>query len=102
MSSLIRAARKSGFALMFAGTAIAARPADIRVTEADVRESNAEIQQAYGALAAMWTQDFEQMGRRFVVPRIYNYRGNVRTSCGVMTQSNAAYCSANNAIFFDE
>jgi uncharacterized protein len=102
MSSLIRAARKSGVALLFAGTAIAARPADIRVTEADVRESNTEIQQAYGALAAMWTKDFEQMGRRFVVPRIYNYRGNVRTSCGVMSQNNAAYCSANNAIFFDE
>jgi predicted metalloprotease len=50
----------------------------------------------------MWIQDFDQMGRRFAVPRIYSYRGNIRTSCGVMTRNNAAYCSANNAIYFDE
>jgi len=102
MSSLIRAARNAGFALMFAGTAIAATPSDISVTEADVRESNQEISDAYGSLAKMWTEDFQQMGRRFVVPRIYNYRGNVRTSCGIMTQNNAAYCPTTNAIYFDE
>jgi len=102
MSSLIRAARTAGFALMFAGTAIAATPSDVTVTERDVAESNQKISEAYGALQAMWTQDFEQMGRRFVVPRIYNYRGNVRTSCGVMTHNNAAYCPSNNAIYFDE
>jgi predicted metalloprotease len=102
MSSLIRAARRAGFALLFAGTAVAATPSDVTVTEADVRESNQEISDAYNSLAKMWTEDFKQMGRRFVVPRIYNYRGNVRTSCGVMTQNNAAYCPTNNAIFFDE
>jgi predicted metalloprotease len=102
MSSLIRATRKAGFALLFAGTAIAATPGNVTVTEAEVRESNQEISEAYNALAKMWTQDFQQMGRRFVVPRLYNYRGNVRTSCGVMTQNNAAYCPTNNAIFFDE
>ena len=102
MSRLIRAARKAGIALLFAGAAVAARPAGDIVTEADVRESNEDIRGAYGALAAMWTRDFEQMGRRFVVPRVYNYRGNVRTSCGVMTQNNAAYCPTTNAIYFDE
>ena len=102
MSSLIRAARKAGVALLFAGTAIAARPADITITEADVAESNQEIRDAYGALKRMWEQDFAQMGRRFVTPRIYNYRGNVRTSCGVMSMNNAAYCPSNNAIYFDE
>ena len=102
MSSLIRAARKAGIALMFAGTAIAARPADVTVTERDVAQSNQKIREAYSALATMWTQDFQQMGRRFVVPRVYNYRGNVRTSCGVMTTNNAAYCPTNNAIYFDE
>jgi uncharacterized protein len=102
MSSLIRAARKAGFALLFAGTAIAARPADITITEADVAESNEEIRNAFGALRAMWSQDFEEMGRRFVTPRLYNYRGNVRTSCGVMTMNNAAYCPSTNAIYFDE
>jgi predicted metalloprotease len=102
MSSLFGAARKAGIALVFAGTAIAARPADIRVTEAEVAASNQEIQEAYSALATMWTQDFQQMHRQFVVPRIYNYRGNVRTSCGVMTTNNAAYCPNSNSIYFDE
>jgi predicted metalloprotease len=102
MSSLFGAARKVGLALLFAGTAIAARPAGIRVTEAEVAASNQEIQEAYTALATMWTQDFQQMNRRFVVPRIYNYRGNVRTSCGVMTTNNAAYCPTDNSIYFDE
>jgi predicted metalloprotease len=102
MSSLIRAARTAGIALMFAGTAIAARPSGVTVTEDEVAASNQEISEAYVSLSTMWTQDFEKMGRRFVVPRIYNYRGNVRTSCGVMTMNNAAYCPTNNAIYFDE
>jgi predicted metalloprotease len=102
MSSMMRAARKAGIALMFAGTAIAARPADVTVTENDVAASNRKISEAYTALATMWTNDFRQMGRQFAVPRLYNYRGNVRTSCGVMTRNNAAYCAGNNAIFFDE
>ena len=111
--SLIRRARHAGLALavmtITASAASAAAPAtrlappsDIRVTEADVAESNEEIRQAYAALASMWARDFEQMGRRFVTPRIYNYRGNVRTSCGIMAANNAAYCSATNAIYFDE
>ena len=102
MSSLFRRARKAGLALLFGGMAIAARPLEVRVTEADVRESNAEISAAFGALREMWTQDFAQLGRRFAVPRIYNYRGNVRTSCGVMTMNNAAYCPSTNSIYFDE
>jgi len=102
MSSLIRAARNAGIALAFAGTAIAARPADVRVTEAEVAASNQKIGEAYNALATMWTKDFQQMNRRFVVPRVYSYRGNIRTSCGVMTTNNAAYCSNNNAIYYDE
>jgi len=102
MSSLFRAARKAGIALVFAGTAIAARPADVIVTERDVAESNQEIREAFGSLAKMWSEDFDQLGRRFVVPRVYNYRGNVRTSCGVMTRNNAAYCPSTNSIYFDE
>ena len=113
-SSLIRRVRQTGLAMLFGGIAVgsanaapasrlAAAPAEnVRVTEADVAESNEEIRNAFGALATMWTHDFEQMGRRFAVPRIYNYRGNVRTSCGVMTANNAAYCPSNNAIYFDE
>lgn len=111
---VIQRVRQVGFALLL-GAAVAlpasARPAarfaaspvsDVRVTEADVIESNEEIRQAYGALASMWQGDFERMGRRFVVPRIYSYRGDVRSSCGVMTANNAAYCSSTNAIYFDE
>jgi predicted metalloprotease len=111
--SLIRRVRQAGLGLIpsvaTAATAAAAAPSprvlvgpEIRVTEADVAASNEEIRQAYAALASMWASDFEQMGRRFVTPRIYNYRGNVRTSCGIMAANNAAYCSATNAIYFDE
>lgn len=113
--SILRRARQSGLAMLLSAAAftpaLAAAPAsrlatvpaaDIRVTEADVAESNEEIRAAYTSLAKMWTTDFEQMGRRFAVPRIYNYRGNVRTSCGIMSANNAAYCSATNSIFFDE
>jgi predicted metalloprotease len=114
LSSTMRRAGQAGMALLFSGVAIhsaaAAAPAatpstgpgTVQVTKADVAESNEEIQNAYGALATMWTKDFEQMGRRFVVPRLFNYRGNVRTSCGIMAANNAAYCPTNNAVYFDE
>ena len=114
MNTFIRRARQFGLGLIFSAAAaapvMAAAPAarvgvpsnDIRVTEADVAESNEEIVSAYYALAAMWKDDFAQMGRRFVVPRIYNYRGAVRTGCGDMRPNNAAYCSATNSIYFDE
>ncbi|HET9424053.1 MAG TPA: neutral zinc metallopeptidase [Gemmatimonadaceae bacterium] len=110
--SIFRWARQAGLALVLTTgvfTTAAAAPAprldhvpDVRITEADVAESNAEIRDAYAALAGMWAKDFEAMGRRFAVPRIYSYRGNVRTSCGVMMANNAAYCPARNAIYFDE
>jgi predicted metalloprotease len=114
IQSMIRRTRQLGLGLMFTAAAAApalanapaaraaVAPSDIRVTEADVAESNEEIVNAYNALAAMWKDDFARMGRRFVVPRIYNYRGAVRTSCGEMRANNAAYCSATNAIYFDE
>lgn len=102
LALLMGAAATPAFA---AGPAARLAPApanEIRLTEADVAESNQEIEAAYGALATMWTKDFDQMGRRFAVPRIYNYRGNVRTACGVMTANNAAYCPMTNSIYFDE
>ena len=45
---------------------------------------------AYGALVGMWTKDFRDMRRQFIAPRIANYRGNVRTPCGIMSANNAA------------
>lgn len=111
--SMIRSVRQIGLALGLAAgaaaTASAAAPAlhvvagpRVDVTEYDIAKSNEKIDAAYGALADMWVKDFAQMGRRFVVPRVYRYRGNIRTSCGVMSPNNAAYCSVNNAIYFDE
>ena len=101
MSSLFRRVRLAGLAVVIGGLALGASN-DVRVTERDVAESNEEISAAYRSLATMWSTDFEQMGRRFAVPRIYNYRGNVRTNCGVMSANNAAYCPATNSIYFDE
>jgi predicted metalloprotease len=111
MTNLIdRWARPAGLALLLTASMTMAAsaapttrdPSTIRITEADVAESNDEIAKAYPALVAMWEGDFRQMGRRFVAPRIRNYRGNVRTSCGIMTANNAAYCPGTNSIYFDE
>jgi uncharacterized protein len=72
------------------------------LTEADVAQSNEKLALAYGALVAMWQNDFKQIGQRFVAPRLLRYRGAARTACGVMGSGNAAYCSDANTIFYDE
>ena len=72
------------------------------VTEADVTASNAKLKMAYQSLVNMWAADFQQLGVRFVAPSMMRYRGAVRSSCGVMTPNNAAYCGRENAIYFDE
>jgi predicted metalloprotease len=74
----------------------------IRVTTDDVRQSNAKVASAYSALVDMWTKDFNQIGERFVAPRIARYTGAVRTACGVIGPSNAQYCENANAIYYDE
>lgn len=77
-------------------------PAIPEVTSAEVAASNAKVAMAYEALVAMWAADFERFGARFVAPGLVRYRGAVRTSCGVMSGNNAAYCAARNTIYFDE
>lgn len=78
-----------------------AQPA-IEVTQQDVDASNTKIAGAYSALATMWTNDFKQIGERFVVPQIARYTGAARTSCGVIRGNNAEYCYRGNTIFYDE
>ena len=72
------------------------------VTAQEVAASNEEVKGAYAALARMWTTQFEQIGQEFVVPTLLRYRGNVRSACGVIPANNAAYCDAQNAIYFDD
>jgi predicted metalloprotease len=78
------------------------KDAPVRITQADVDWSNGKVEQAYGALVDMWTRDFKQIGERFVAPRIVRYTGSARTACGVIRPNNAQYCSAANAIYYDE
>jgi predicted metalloprotease len=85
---------------LHAAAPAALAPAD--VSETAIAASNAKINDAYRALVAMWGQQFAHLGLRFAPPALLAYRGPVRTSCGVMSANNAAYCSARNAIFFDE
>lgn len=111
-SRIARWARQGGLALfLIASSALSAAAAPVRalpvppafdVSDDDVAASNAKVKMAYGALVAMWTADFRQLGARFDAPAILRYRGNVRTVCGVMQANNAAYCPDRNAIFFDE
>lgn len=74
----------------------------IEITQRDLDASNQKIGQAYGALVSMWTKQFQQIGQRFVAPRITAYEGGARTSCGVIGSNNAEYCPRNNTIYFDD
>lgn len=107
-----RSARQVGLALLLisssalSAAAVPARPSPTRavadVTESDVTASNQKVGSAYGALVAMWSADFKQLGAKFTAPSIVRYRGNVRSQCGILHANNAQYCAAVNAIFFDE
>ena len=78
------------------------RAQTIELTERDVAASNQKVRAAYSDLAAMWSSGFAQLGDRFRAPRLLRYRGAVRSACGVMQPSNAAYCPRENAIYYDE
>ena len=77
-------------------------PPAAELTERDVSASNQKIRAAYADLAAMWTSGFSQIRERFAAPRLLRYRGVVRSACGYMQPNNAAYCPAENAIYYDE
>ncbi|MEO8560928.1 MAG: neutral zinc metallopeptidase [bacterium] len=72
------------------------------LSDAEIVASNRKVASAYQALVAMWTDRFDRLGTRFIPPGLQAYRGDVRTSCGVMHANNAAYCATRNAIYFDE
>lgn len=76
-------------------------PVRIATSSADVRAADAEARAAYGALVSMWTLEFRENGMRFAAPRFARYRGNIRSECGIVPASNAAYCGANNTIYYD-
>ena len=89
-------------------TAAVAQPAAVRdlpgvqVTAQDVAASNEKVRAAFGALAAMWRDDFTQLGERFVAPRLARYRDVVRSGCGIMRPNNAGYCARDNTVYFDD
>ena len=92
-----------GAAVFAAGAMVPApRAARVQVTRADVDWSNQKVAAAYGALVDMWSKDFSRIGARFAAPRIARYTGSVMTACGVIRPNNAQYCSASNAIYYDE
>jgi predicted metalloprotease len=109
---IARSARQVGLAILLVvssaltAAAVPARTSPTRavvdVTENDVAVSNNKVGMAYGALVAMWSTDFKQLGASFTAPSIVRYRGNVRSQCGILQANNAQYCGALNAIFFDE
>jgi predicted metalloprotease len=80
----------------------AAAAAPPTITTDDIAESNKKIAAAYGALVTMWSAEFKQVGAQFAAPQILRYRGNARTSCGILPANNALYCPQRNTIFFDE
>lgn len=93
-------------AIALPSSALWASPNDererITLTSRDIEASNQEAAAAYSALVSMWTGEFRRLGMPFRAPRIVRYRGNTRTSCGIVPASNALYCYNNNTIYFDE
>ena len=77
-------------------------PAVADVSETAIAASNRKVAMAYQALVSIWSARFAELGHRFTAHALLAYRGPVRTSCGVMRANNAAYCTARNAIYFDE
>lgn len=77
-------------------------PAVADVSETAIAASNRKVAMAYQALVSIWSARFAELGHRFAAPALLAYRGPVRTGCGVMRANNAAYCTARNAIYFDE
>jgi predicted metalloprotease len=102
LSGLIGTAGFSGSDTVLFARAAADDPVRVTLTSEDVRASNEEARSAYGALVSMWDGEFRRMGERFVAPRFARYRGNIRTRCGIVPESNAAYCPATNTIYYDD
>ncbi|MEO8337901.1 MAG: neutral zinc metallopeptidase, partial [bacterium] len=111
--SLVRWVRLGGLAVVLSASvavnaaaattdAQAPEPPYADVSAQDIAASNAKLASAYEALVAMWGADFKQLGAAFTPPSVARYRGNVRTSCGIMSANNAAYCPQRNTIYFDE
>ncbi len=110
--SIARLARQGGLAFVLSvstaftayakPTATTPVPPYADVTARDIAASNSKLAAAYSALVAMWREDFKQLGADFTPPSVARYRGNVRTSCGIMSANNAAYCPQLNTIYFDE
>src|SRR4051812_10367392 len=81
---------------------VANRAPVVTITPSDLDSSNAKVAMAYNDLVATWGRELQQMGARFEAPGIARYRNAIRTACGVMTPSNAAYCAGDNTIYYDE
>lgn len=95
---------RSRFAALAFGAVPLARtaPAPVEVTTRDIAASNEKIANAYSALAMMWSKKFQQIGERFVVPRLARYESSIHSPCGVIRPENAEYCYQNNTIYYDD
>lgn len=50
----------------------------------------------------VWTEIFEQMGRRYEPPRLVLFSGSVQSGCGGATSSTGPfYCSADQSVYLD-
>ena len=74
----------------------------VELTERDVQRSNEKIGMAYNELISTWRAGFRQLGTTFYAPSLMRYRVIARSPCGYMRAGNAAYCTPNNTIYFDE
>ena len=74
----------------------------VKVTDREIENTNKKVAAAYGALVAMWNNEFKHIGERFTAPRIVRYEGAAMTACGVIRPENAEYCPNANTIFYDQ
>jgi predicted metalloprotease len=72
------------------------------VTVSDVAAANAKVRMAYEALVVLWRGDLAAIGARSAAPRLARHRVPVASACGVLRPGNAAYCPAENTIYYDD
>src|SRR5262249_42926042 len=48
-----------------------------------------------------WAQIFASRGARYMSPSLVSYTGSALTPCGQAGSNNAAYCAADNKIYYD-
>jgi predicted metalloprotease len=71
------------------------------VTIADETAVQNKVIAAARYFEAAWSQIFARRGAKYGSPKVIAYTGSIKTACGAQGSNNAAYCGADNRIYYD-